>query len=67
MCIRDRCWRLASYLHMAKLIVRNALLVVAVGRPRGAPPRLRQRNAVHGRRSTFFTNFLHVVLLLLLL
>ena len=48
-----QCWRLASYLHMAKLIVRNALLVVAVGRPRVAPPRLRQRNAVHGRHSTF--------------
>ena len=47
------CWRMASYLHMAKLIVRNALLVVAVGRPRIAPPRLRQRNAVHGRHSTF--------------
>ena len=41
--------RMGSYLHLAKLLVRNALLVVAVGQPRAAPPRLRQRNATHGR------------------
>ena len=59
---------MASYLHLAKLLVRDALLVVAVGQPRAAPPRLRQRNATHGRGTApFFTNLLHVVLLLLLL
>ena len=54
-------WRMASILHMAKLLVRNALFVVAVVRPRGAPPCL-QRSTVHGQHRTSLCQGLHVVL-----
>jgi len=60
------CWRMASYLHMAKLLARNALLVVAVGRT-PAPRRVcGSATPCTGGTAPFFTNWLHVVLLLLL-